>query len=368
MVRRRRRSRNLQAEVLRVARCASHLNAAQIAARVRCHPSTARRHLPQHAGPDPSAGSRAATPLPRLAVAASGYARTQAAADAYCPPRMLARLAYDIDADVRRAVAANPNCPPRSLAGLAGSADLSLQWRAAANPSTPARLVRRLAGSPQPTVRGSAADNPACPAEILDLLASDRAGSVRVAVAANPGCSESAFTELAHSERDERAAVAANPSTPPRLLERLAGDELSAVRCQVATNPSSSSRLLERLAGDENPMVRIRVAANPTSSTLLIRRLANDDYWPVAATANAAENSGRCTPAPETSDPTAFTTSPPILPRATARQWPRVRCGRLWPSRSTCPERARADGNCMTPRQGKSGDSSATRPVGTGRS
>lgn len=54
----------------------------------------------------------------------------------------------------------------------------------------------------------------------------------------------------------ERAEMAGNPMTPVDLLDRLAGDSMSAVRLAVASNPKSPEWIVERLQSDVDPDVR----------------------------------------------------------------------------------------------------------------
>ena len=54
----------------------------------------------------------------------------------------------------------------------------------------------------------------------------------------------------------ERAAMAADPTTPIDVLGRLAGDPMTAVRMAVITNPSTPMRVVEVLRNDPSPGVK----------------------------------------------------------------------------------------------------------------
>ena len=91
-----------------------------------------------------------------------------------------------------------------------------------------------------------------------------------------------------------RAAVAANPSTPPKTLERLAAARQNlAERCSVAQNPACEPHLMERLHRDEHPFVRGAVARNPACSQQLLARLADDEEEWIARDVAANANCGQ---------------------------------------------------------------------------
>ena len=62
-----------------------------------------------------------------------------------------------------------------------------------------------------------------------------------------------------------RCSVAANPSTPPSVLDELASDLYHEVRSHVGGNPSTSVHTLDRLANDLVPVVRASVKNNPSA-------------------------------------------------------------------------------------------------------
>lgn len=60
---------------------------------------------------------------------------------------------------------------------------------------------------------------------------------------------------LANGNSEDRKRAAANPNTPPHLLEKLAKDRSEYVRHKVATNPSTPHNILEKLANDRSRFV-----------------------------------------------------------------------------------------------------------------
>jgi len=111
--------------------------------------------------------------------------------------------------------------------------------------------------------------------EVLAGLASSDDVGVRRAVAGNPNTSPKLLERLAGDDFFVvRIAVAEHPNASPELLERLAGDESKWVRRGVAKNSNISAEVLDTLAQDENVWVRGGVAGNPNTSPELLERLA----------------------------------------------------------------------------------------------
>ena len=73
------------------------------------------------------------------------------------------------------------------------------------------------------------------PARLADLAALENLPGVRERVAANPSTPVEVLRQLANS--GVRGAVARNPSTPVEVLTRLADDPEWTVRGPVGTNP-----------------------------------------------------------------------------------------------------------------------------------
>lgn len=78
------------------------------------------------------------------------------------------------------------------------------------------------------------------------------------------------------SNEEVRIAVGCNPSTPLRVILRLAFDEHLDVRYSLAENPNLDSSILLRLANDENPHVSQRALKTiqrvSSGDKLMVRR------------------------------------------------------------------------------------------------
>ncbi len=72
-----------------------------------------------------------------------------------------------------------------------------------------------------------------------------------------------------------RWAVAKNPHTPPKILEKLAKDEVNLVRALVATNPNTPIECLYTLFEDEK-IVKDGISGNPQAPVELLEKLATD--------------------------------------------------------------------------------------------
>ncbi len=90
----------------------------------------------------------------------------------------------------------------------------------------------------------------------------------------------------AYSSRRIREAL--SDRTDPDRLKALAYSEDELSRAAVAANPSSPATVLERLAGDPDPIVRRQVAANPSTQPEVLTLLARSDDEATRTIAGAA--------------------------------------------------------------------------------
>lgn len=173
-------------------------------------------------------------------------------------PSTLDELALSGDTMVRRSVALD------SMTSIAILEKLSQDWNelvrsgVAGNPNTPATLLRQMALDKDPLVRGAVSQNRAAPTETLEMLSLDE-----------------------HEHLYPRNMVAANPSTPLAVLERLVLDQSKLVRYYLATNPCATADILEKLGtGKERGLkfvyMRSSVARHKNAPEALIARLAAD--------------------------------------------------------------------------------------------
>jgi hypothetical protein len=165
-------------------------------------------------------------------------------------------LAEHPDAETRARVAANPFCPPELLTKLAADA---------------------------PAVCTAAARNPRCPPEALDRLARDSESMwVRQAVASNPSCPKRAYRVLMWDRHAYvRNAFVLNPSVPTRVAaSRIYNDPTASVHAALASRVDLTARdlaWLERYARRDPAniyqLVRRRLAQHPSCPARLSRRL-----------------------------------------------------------------------------------------------
>lgn len=156
-------------------------------------------------------------------------ARRKLAQQPWMPAEVLRSLAKQHYDGVREAVAGNPNTPAEVLEDLCLSevAEVAL-----ANPNTPPDTLRMYAWGTDQVKAVAAIANPSVPVELTDFLSKNyrRVNVSDILLGGN------------------RHAVAANPAASPGLLESLANDANTSVRCAVAKNPSTPIATLELLA------------------------------------------------------------------------------------------------------------------------
>ena len=168
----------------------------------------------------------------------------------------------------------------------------------AAHPRAPANFLRELAEDDNPAVRRAVASNPNTSLEVLWTLAKDHPKAVmsnssfRLRIATNlsilPNAPEASLQALFTQEEAPTSwlrwgsehgswwvcqVVAANPSTPPEALSKLAEDKdswgSSQVRKAVARNPAAPLPALQWLATDADAGIRKIVAENSAASEVV---------------------------------------------------------------------------------------------------
>ena len=65
------------------------------------------------------------------------------------------------------------------------------------------------------------------------------------------------------------------PSTPPKILEKIAECETDEIRWPIAENPNTPSRVLDEYAKVESTHVRYCVAQNPSTSKNTLKNIIN---------------------------------------------------------------------------------------------
>ena len=185
-------------------------------------------HVLEALATDTDSRVRAATAARTVGVPA-GRLERWFATDPTCRVRV-AVAAPDPTLRMIRRWAMNPDGPRRTDEGTC--------WfpYAAAGPSVwqtdrpPVAVLEQLATDPEPHVRAAVAANPNTPPHVLDRLVTDPEAGVRAAVATNPSASAATLVELSYMTRVASArleAVASNPATPRFVLDRMIGHHAS---------------------------------------------------------------------------------------------------------------------------------------------
>ena len=197
------------------------------------------------------------------------------------PPDVLATLSDDVR-DVRIALASNPATPPVILDALLGDASEYVRIQVASNPALGEEKMRLImAGYPAAAMRRALAANEAAPADLLDVLAGDPDTSTRQAVAENANSPAAVLEHLTGDPSvDVVAAVAGNAAVDPELLanhhEWSTGPE---VLCRLAENPSCPPHVLESMERGSYDL-SFELAANPSSPTTVLDRIVRNPDMP----------------------------------------------------------------------------------------
>ena len=206
------------------------------------------------------------------------------------------------DAGLRSRVVSHRVCPP-SVARAVGSEQLvtvrdaargTAGWagRPAARGVVPQRAAvfvwhgHQIDRNRQRTAVAAVAGSAGCPSAMLQRLSSEPDVKLRRAVVSNHDCPTEAFERLsADPYWWVRCEMAGNVKCPPPVLERLSllgrlshehGDNAwSDIRSNVAANPSTPARVLERLSHSYNVKVRAAVARNPSTPAPVLERLSH---------------------------------------------------------------------------------------------
>ena len=220
-------------------------------------------HLLGRSGIDPAELRETRELLDDL-LARSPLLREAEACDRYTPGAILASLAKDAWLAVRVAVADNPSTPEATLIALSRAEDRTMRRAAPAemldanDPSVAPALAA------EPLIRRCVAANPSTPSRVLEAWARGEDSELRAAVATNPSLSKELLASLADDDDPEvRRAVASNMATPQEVLSRLYSDGDPVVRARIAERADAPLELVEKALDDECPWVRRSAARNP---------------------------------------------------------------------------------------------------------
>ncbi|MEU4066224.1 hypothetical protein AB0F25_28120 [Streptomyces wedmorensis] len=196
-------------------------------------------------------------------------------------------LAADRGHDVQRRLAHNPHVPLDVLSDLAAATKIGpslLPRIAAASPSE----IEDLSRSSNPVMRMLLAERRDLPAETRNMLADDPDAKVVKSIARHPGLSETQLRSMVerHGARVV-AKVAANPETPPALLEDLTRHipPVQKALREIARHPNATGPAL--LACLTDRQARRAAAGHPALPPEVIVELLADHDWQVVEAAAA---------------------------------------------------------------------------------
>jgi hypothetical protein len=156
--------------------------------------------------------------------------------------------------------------------------------------------------------RVAVAGDPNTPKEVLAKLADDENRRVREAVAGNPNASRHTLAKLA-KDPYSLDAVAENHNTPPHILAKLARHTLAELAKlakdpyygslhspysphdllleAIAGNPNTPRRILDKLSKNPHDYIKLEVAKNHNTSQFTLVRLAQDPIGDISRAAKA---------------------------------------------------------------------------------
>lgn len=189
------------------------------------------------------------------------------------PPELLDILAHKATKNIQKMIAQNPATDTETLIFLA-----SKPWgeKAMLNPKLPVSFLEKQAQNMlRYNHRREVAANPSTPPYVLEHLASDENGHVREAVAKNASTPSATLNLLISDIKPIRKMALNNPQFPRTTLEKLATSEDARARFSAAGSSQASEQLLDRLADDEDDLVRYEATSNEGMSTETLERLSH---------------------------------------------------------------------------------------------
>lgn len=166
-----------------------------------------------------------------------------------CPLWLLTELAHDWWWEVRAGVASNARCPLPVQHTLAIDNNPWVRRALAENQNTDPACIDILAKDPDFGVRDAAAEHPQCSKDSLVKLASDGRWEIRRSIAKRQDAPLTALALLVNDpEPWVRFFVAANPTTPSQLRQRLEQDAIAKVRSMARHASTSAAKVANALA------------------------------------------------------------------------------------------------------------------------
>ncbi|MFM7536551.1 MAG: hypothetical protein ACKO91_12275, partial [Acidimicrobiales bacterium] len=195
----------------------------------------------------------------------------------------LTLLARDESWRVRAAVACHPSTPVDVWRLLAQDPVSSVRRRVLRRTDLEPADLDRLVHDQNATTRQQALRHPQLPAEVLVAECADNSPNREPALAAAALRMTELATLLATQLYDGlRALAASSPESTPAALTSLAQDSVLAIRLAVAANPTTPVRVLGRLAASDPAVARV-VATRSDVPRWCWLRLTTHWHWSVRA-------------------------------------------------------------------------------------
>ncbi len=181
------------------------------------------------------------------------------------PPRFWDRQRssdrYDFDR-LFIAIHLNPNTSESLLLKLAQSGSSNVKQAIAQNPKAPLSLLNQFADSRDCVYHLAMGRNPKVPIAILEKLAGENDKKIREMVKNHPNVSETAIAIINFIE--------GKPGISIDLLERLASDRRASVLLLVAAHPSTPAKVLEKLMQNADKDVLFQAAKNSNATSTFL--------------------------------------------------------------------------------------------------
>lgn len=171
------------------------------------------------------------------------------------------------------------NTPSEVLEKLAKNSNEHLRKNVAENLSTPEKILNRLSKSTN-RVKEAVASNPNTPSKVLEKMHFNNIDNMIIlkAIVRNPNTSEEVLERLSRNIFAAEA-LAKNVNCPIHILEKLSNDISTDVIIAVAKNPSTPLNVLEKLSESRVAEVKKAVAKNENTPIEILEKLSknNDD-------------------------------------------------------------------------------------------
>lgn len=184
------------------------------------------------------------------------------AADENTPPEQLKEIAKQ-NIELARIVAKNPSTEPKLLAKLAYDLDKEIRAAVTNNPNTPSDILWTLGAEfpekllSNPVLELLFLENP----ELLETIPRETA----IALLKHEKAPEWLLVQaIKTKDKDFCYVVARNSGIPDRILEKLAKEGDALIRISIAKNPSTSIDLLKKLVQDPINFVSVAAAKQIT--------------------------------------------------------------------------------------------------------